>query len=131
MNLLLLLGCGSEITYHQDVKPLLEARCLNCHTEGNIGGIDLSDISTVQEWGPVIAHVTENRSMPPWSGVGDFSNDWSLSDDQIALVQQWVDADMPLGDPEGDTVPVGNYWNDIISSRYGVVDAGFLCCRHG
>ena len=47
-----------------DVKPLLEARCLNCHTEGNIGGIDLSDISTVQEWGPVIAHVTENRSMP-------------------------------------------------------------------
>ena len=50
MNLLLLLGCGSEITYHQDVKPLLEARCLNCHTEGNIGGIDLSDIGTVQEW---------------------------------------------------------------------------------
>ena len=41
--------------------------------------------------------------MPPWSGVGDFSNDWSLSDDQIAMVQQWVDADMPLGDAEGDT----------------------------
>ena len=118
MNLLLLLGCGSEITYHQDVKPLLEARCLNCHTEGNIGGIDLSSVDTVQEWGRAIAHVTENRSMPPWSGVGDFSNDWSLSDDQIAMVQQWVDADMPLGDAEGDTAPV-----EMVGTTLSRVDA--------
>ena len=105
MNLLLLLGCGSEISTIR-CETITRRRYFKFHTEGNIGGIDLSDIGTVQEWGPVIAHVTENRSMPPWSGVGDFSNDWSLSDDQIAMVQQWVDADMPLGDAGGDTVPV-------------------------
>ena len=104
--LLLMLACGSEVTYHQDLRPILEARCLNCHVEGSIGSVDLSTAETVQEWSTVIAHVTKNRSMPPWSGVGEFSNDWSLSDEQIALFQQWVDSGTPMGDPDGDAAVV-------------------------
>ena len=106
MNLLLLLACGSEVTYHQDVKPILEARCLNCHVEGSIGSVDLSTAEAAQEWGAVIAHVTENRSMPPWSGVGEFSNDWSLSEAQIDIIQQWVESGTPLGDVDGDSTVV-------------------------
>ena len=51
MNLLLLLACGSEVIYHQDVKPILEARCLNCHVEGSIGSVDLSTVEC-SEWEP-------------------------------------------------------------------------------
>ena len=118
MNLLLLLACGGEVTYHQDVKPLLEARCLNCHTEGAIGSIDLSTAEAVQEWAPAIAHATETRSMPPWSGVGEFSNDWSLSEAQIGLLQQWVADGMPLGDVGGEALEV-----EAIGTALSRVDA--------
>jgi len=108
MNLIVLLwACAPEITYHQNIRPIVDARCINCHHTGGIGGIDLSTADSVVDWAPVIEHVTQNRSMPPWSATGDFSNDWSLEDVHIEMIQSWVDAGMPLGDPEAasDVVP--------------------------
>lgn len=102
------IACADDITYYQDVQPILESRCINCHAADAIGNVDFTDIEVVQEWGPVIEHVVGNRSMPPWSAEGDFMNDWSLSDEQISTIQDWVENGMPLGNPNksGSSLPL-------------------------
>ena len=41
-----------------------------------------------------VAEATRRRQMPPWlpeHGYGDFANERRLTDDQIAIIQRWVD----------------------------------------
>jgi len=55
----------------------------------------------------------ENRSMPPWfaeRGIGKFSNDPSLTEEQIAVLAAWVAAKAPAGDPAG--APAAKKWVD-------------------
>jgi len=45
---------------------------------------------------------TQNRTMPPWfavRGIGKFSNDPSLSDEQIAELASWAASNAPAGNP--------------------------------
>ena len=42
-------------------EALVDGTLFDCHVEGSIGSIDLSNAETVQEWGPVIAHVTKRK----------------------------------------------------------------------
>ena len=52
-------------------------------------------------WAPAIAKAVQSRMMPPWFAdprVGHFSNDPSLTEDQIASLLAWVKADAPPGD---------------------------------
>lgn len=100
---LLLFACAPEITFYEDVKPIVDGRCVNCHYPEGIGQIDFSNPETIQEWGPVIDHVVGNRTMPPWSAEGAFVNDWSLSESQIATIQDWVALGMPMGDSAAET----------------------------
>ncbi len=56
----------------------------------------------VRPWAPAIAHSVEMKMMPPWFAdptIGRFSNDASLSPQQIADILAWVQA----GTPEGDS----------------------------
>jgi hypothetical protein len=49
-----------------------------------------------------IANATANKSMPPWfadPSVGHFSNDPSLTDQQIATLAHWADSNASAGDP--------------------------------
>ena len=101
--LLLLFACASDVTFYEDVKPIVDARCVNCHHPNGIGQIDFSNPETILEWGPVIDHVVGNQTMPPWSAEGDFLNDWSLSEEQIAIIQDWVSVGMPMGDSSIET----------------------------
>jgi hypothetical protein len=51
---------------------------------------------------------TQNRSMPPWfavEGIGRFSNDPSLSSDEIATLAAWAEAKAPAGDPQDGPAP--------------------------
>lgn len=36
-----------ELTYTQDVRPILEARCMGCYAEGNIGPFSLTTYEEV------------------------------------------------------------------------------------
>jgi hypothetical protein len=49
-----------------------------------------------------IANVTRTRKMPPWfadRSCGHFSNNPSLTDNQIQTIAEWVEAQAPAGDP--------------------------------
>lgn len=95
-------------TYSQDVKPLLSANCLGCHTAGGIGGLALDTFEAAQTWGPAMAFAVRQRLMPPWNpdnsgGCQTYSNARWLSEEQISTVERWVSAGMPRGPVVAET----------------------------
>ncbi len=55
-----------------------------------------------------ISHAAQNRSMPPWfadANVGRFSNDLSLTPEQIATLAAWAAANAPGGNVEDAPPP--------------------------
>jgi hypothetical protein len=116
--LVLLAGCsdgatitGDAPTYIRDIEPLVQAKCVNCHTDGGIAPFALETYEQVHSAkGAVVAAVVA-RTMPPWSaakGCTDYRGDISLTDDQIDMLSRWVDAGAPLGDPNDAPIPVTN-----------------------
>lgn len=87
-------------TYSKDVAPILFSACVTCHRPGEAAPFSLLTYSDAQKRGKQIAKVTHTRLMPPWKadkGDVSFRNERRLKDEQIALLQKWVDAGMPEG----------------------------------
>ncbi|MGB7727387.1 MAG: hypothetical protein WBL50_05105, partial [Candidatus Acidiferrum sp.] len=55
-----------------------------------------------RRWAGAIRAASQKRTMPPWfaeRGIGKFSNDPSLSEEEIAVLAAWADANAPAGNP--------------------------------
>jgi peroxiredoxin len=92
---------AAKTSYYRDVLPILQNRCQQCHRKGEIGPFALVDYKTVRNWGPTIRDAVAERRMPPWPAdpkIGKFSNDISLTDQEIKSLTQWVDEGCPQGD---------------------------------
>jgi hypothetical protein len=90
-------------TYHQDVRPVVEARCTGCHMPGEIGPFNLTNYDETKAVGDLITSVVTAETMPPFlenDECRDYQHNPSLTDDQITMFQTWVDEGMPEGDPE-------------------------------
>jgi mono/diheme cytochrome c family protein len=90
------------VTFSEDIAPLVFNNCASCHRPGQIGPFALTDYESVKRRAKLIAEVTEERTMPPWHadpGVVAYSNDRSLTKEQIALFSEWLAAGTPEGDP--------------------------------
>jgi hypothetical protein len=94
------------VTYHRDVRPLIERHCVSCHSAGNIGPFELTSYEDVYAFRDVSLATIEFGTMPPWGmtpDCGDFVGDPSLSDEDKALFATWVAEGAHEGDP-GDYV---------------------------
>jgi hypothetical protein len=98
----------TTLSYHRDVRPLLEEKCGACHSPGGIGPF------TLQSYGDAFAHRAEiagavaARLMPPWppnAACNTYRHDRSLSDAQIAAITGWTQAGAPEGDPKDYVAP--------------------------
>ncbi|MDG1481092.1 MAG: hypothetical protein P8R54_15985 [Myxococcota bacterium] len=92
----------SPPTWHADVAPIITTSCGSCHTEGGIGGMALTTLAEVTAWSQAIYAAVESGSMPPWlasDGCNTYEQDFSLSEAEVQAVLDWIDADMPEGDP--------------------------------
>jgi len=88
-------------TYYADVEPIMMENCQGCHRAGEIGPMPFMTYDQVRPWAKAIKNSVSSRKMPPWfaeAGVGHFSNDRSLTAEQIATISSWVDAGSPAGD---------------------------------
>src|SRR5579864_2933865 len=100
-------------TFTRDIAPLVWSRCAPCHRPGEIGPFHLVTYDDVKRHASQIAGVTARRIMPPWKpepGKGDFAGARRLTDAEIHLIKEWVDA----GAPEGakTDLPSPPDWND-------------------
>ena len=100
--LLFPLSGAAEVTYHQDIAPLVYANCTSCHREGESAPFSLSNYEEVSRKAKTIARVIDDRYMPPWHASIEhlpFQDVRQLSEDEISKFALWVEAGKPEGDP--------------------------------
>jgi hypothetical protein len=99
------------LTFYRDVLPILRGHCEVCHRAGGIAPMSFETFDGARPFAEAIHFATQNRSMPPWfavRGIGHFSNDPSLSTDEIATLAAWAAAKAPAGNP--DDAPAPHRW---------------------
>ena len=96
-------GRDAGPTFYRDVQPILREHCEVCHRTGGIAPISFESYDEARRYAEAIRLATQNKSMPPWFavvGVGRFSNDPSLSSEEIATLGAWAAAKAPAGKPD-------------------------------
>jgi len=114
-------SAGSAQTYSQDIRPILQARCIVCHSSGAVtnvavsGGLALDSYAALMQGvaglkptmvvvagksvaSPLYARLVASsptRLMPRGGPA--------LPAAQIALIKRWIDANAPSGDLAKDT----------------------------
>ncbi len=102
-----------EPTFYKDVVPILQDHCQSCHRPGEVAPMSLVTYEQTRPWAPSIAKAVQNKMMPPWFAdpqFGHFSNDPSLTEQQIATLLAWVKAGVPAGDPHD--APLPPHWSE-------------------
>lgn len=95
-------------TFYKDVLPILQDHCQSCHRKGEVAPMPLETYEQTRPWAKAMAHAVSMRMMPPWFAdprYGHFSNDISLTDQQIATIVAWAEAGAPAGDARNAPPP--------------------------
>lgn len=90
----------ANISYSEEIAPMLADNCVACHREGGIGPWAMTDYNMVRGFSLMIREVVRTQRMPPWHAdpaVGHFSNDRSLSAEQTQKLVHWIEAGAPRG----------------------------------
>lgn len=91
---------SAQVTYENDVAPIINNHCVSCHKPGGYGPFSLESFSDVQKRAKFIGYVTQTRYMPPWKADPSFShfaNERYLSDKEIATIQLWIEQGLARG----------------------------------
>lgn len=91
----------TPITYSREISRLIYSRCASCHREGG-SAFSLLTYPEARPWAKAIKEEVLERRMPPWGavkGFGQFQDDQGLTQEQIALIADWVEGGAPEGDP--------------------------------
>jgi hypothetical protein len=105
-----------QVTYVKDVAPILEAKCVACHSEGGIGPFAMKDYATVKGFSPMMREVIRTKRMPPYDAdphVGQFADDRRLTAAETKTLIHWIEAGAPRGegkDPLGAKPQVAAEW---------------------
>ena len=104
-----------NVTFSRDIAPILQRSCENCHRAGGGAPMALTTYQEVRRWSQRIKLRTAIRdrmgAMPPFFvekeiGISQFKDDQSLSDEELAMIQAWVDHGTPEGDPANLPEPI-------------------------
>ncbi|KQR66845.1 calcium-binding protein [Pedobacter sp. Leaf176] len=102
-TLLLKLGYGQKITYHEHVAPIIRNKCSPCHRPGEAGPFSLLTYQDVAKRVSFIREVVESGYMPPWKPDNHyrlFANDRSLTSKEKTTILNWIDNKAPEGSPK-------------------------------
>ncbi len=95
-------------TFYKNVLPILKQHCQACHRAGEIAPMPLVTYAQTRRFARQIKFNVTNRIMPPWFAdpcCGHFSNDPSLTAQEVATLAAWVDAGAPAGNPRDAPPP--------------------------
>lgn len=98
-----------DVTWSNQISRLFQEHCQSCHRPGQIGPFPLLEYDDVAGWAEMIQEVVHQKRMPPWNAnpeYGEFSNVAVLSEEELSLIDRWVAAGAPEGDPAELPSPV-------------------------
>ena len=93
----------SEVTYYQDVRPMLDTYCTRCHMDGGTGPVDFRNPDNAMAMAEVMLSQMDAGLMPPPVSDPDCrdyvdSERMSLPPEARDTLAAWVDQGKPLGD---------------------------------
>jgi len=94
---------AGDVTYYQHVAPILQSKCVGCHSPSGIAPFALDTASSAKVMAGPIKVATQSEDMPPWPPgplSPAFAHDRRLTAEQIATLAAWADGGAPLGDPD-------------------------------
>jgi hypothetical protein len=92
----------TQITWSREISRLVYQRCVSCHHDGG-RAFSLTTYEQARPWAKAIKEEVNERRMPPWGavkGFGEFRDDQGLTQEQIELLDDWVEGGAPEGDPK-------------------------------
>lgn len=91
---------AQQITYYNDIRPIVQTKCAPCHHPGGGAPFSLLSFEDVTKRASFIKEVIQSGYMPPWRADNSyvhFANDRSLSQKEISLLVKWIDDKTPEG----------------------------------
>lgn len=97
-------GSGDQVTYYEDVRPILAENCLGCHNAEGIAPFGLGTYEEAQIVSERMMNATTARIMPPFlvDNSGDcntFRDAAWLTDEEIDTIAEWHRQGTPMGNP--------------------------------
>ena len=90
----------AQVSYHNDIVPILQANCVSCHHDGGIGPWSMSSHAMVRGWSAMMREVVMTRRMPPGQIDTHVShaieNAAGLSTHEKQMLVHWIDAGSPM-----------------------------------
>lgn len=116
------LGCdllserAADLSYSTAIAPILQAKCVSCHSPGNVAPWAMTNHAVVKAYAELMLDAIASKEMPPWHAdpeYGVFQNDISLSVEQERVLVEWLQAGAPRGtgpDPLENIPPPPPRW---------------------
>ena len=93
-----------KLSYEADIAPILQAKCVECHSDGGIGPFALSSFKRLHTRADMVREVIRTKQMPPWHAdpaIGKFQNDRGLSVEEERKLLAWLDDGAKRDDEAG------------------------------
>jgi hypothetical protein len=90
-----------DVSYAQEVAPILQRKCVECHGPGEVGAWRMSGHRKVKSMASMIEEVVLARRMPPWDADpegGPFSNSAALTVSEAQTLLRWIEQGAPRGE---------------------------------
>jgi hypothetical protein len=100
---------NNQVTFDKDVLPVLQKNCQTCHRPGEAAPMSFLTYDSTRPWAKAIKTAVLTKKMPPWFAdphYGKFSNDRSLSQQDIDTLVAWADGGAKEGDPKDAPAPI-------------------------
>jgi len=91
----------SQMTYAEDVAPIINQHCVRCHHPGTAAPFNLLTFQDLAKRTKTIRAVINKHIMPPWPAdptYSRFCDENFLSQEEIETINQWVDQGSLQGD---------------------------------
>jgi mono/diheme cytochrome c family protein len=98
---------SEAISYQRDLRPVIEANCVECHKPGGIGPMPLDSWDNVQAVGAAIVSAVSSGRMPPWpadDSCHPIIDARALPAETKRLFERWQEEGFAQGD-EADYEP--------------------------
>ena len=99
---------SSGPTFNREIAPLLHKNCAECHRPGEAAPFSLITYEDAKKKSATLAKAVHNRVMPPWKpepASFPYRHDRRLTDEHISLIEAWVKAGAPEGNPAEKPTP--------------------------
>ncbi|PCJ27082.1 MAG: hypothetical protein COA96_03985 [SAR86 cluster bacterium] len=116
-------GHAGNISYANEIAPILKERCVSCHMEGGIAPFAMSSHQMVQGWSPMIRETLYTKRMPPGQIDNEFVESFHgvnhITVEETQKLVAWINNGSQNNDGSD---PLAEYRPEVVKWGYGEPD---------